>query len=58
MDEKKTEASAATAVIVEIMAIPVKYREMIIDRPFLFIIKDNETGAFLFAGRVSDPLSN
>ena len=31
---------------------PVQFRA---DRPFLFAIRDRETGAVLFVGRVADP---
>lgn len=30
-------------------------REFIVDRPFVFYIEDETTGAKLFAGRVNDP---
>lgn len=53
--ENGTEAAAATATsLAQITS--VRYPEpFTIDRPFLFYIIDNGTGAILFAGRVSDP---
>jgi serpin B len=53
VDEKGTTASAATAVVLHTRSIrPVG---LVVDRPFLFFIRHNPTGAILFAGRVMDP---
>lgn len=57
VDEAGTEAAAATAVIMEAGAAPNEDEpiEFVLDRPFLFAIRDTETGAVLFQGRVADP---
>jgi serpin B len=56
VDEEGTEAAAATAVVMLEMAAPVEEAvEMKLDRPFLFLIRDGETGTVLFVGRVMDP---
>jgi serpin B len=55
VDEEGTEAAAATAVIMRATAAPVEIVELKIDRPFLFALRDRETGALLFLGRVTDP---
>lgn len=56
VDEAGTEAAAATAVVMEVMAaLPEEPVEVIIDHPFIFFIRDIETGAILFIGRVVDP---
>jgi len=55
VDEAGTEAAAATAVIVGLTAIPEPSVEVTIDRPFIFLIRDIETGAILFVGRVLNP---
>jgi serpin B len=56
VDEAGTEAAAATAVIVGATAIPEESPvEVTIDRPFIFLIRDIETGAILFVGRVLNP---
>jgi len=54
LDEAGTEAAAATAVIMEEEA-PEPLVEVTIDRPFIFLIRDTETGAILFVGRVMNP---
>jgi len=63
MNERGTEAAAATAVVVLDMAsvrppkpppIPV-FRA---DRPFLYAIRDRHSGALLFLGRMADPTRN
>jgi serpin B len=55
VDEAGTEAAAATAVIVGETAIPEQPVEVTIDHPFIFLIRDIETGAILFVGRVLNP---
>jgi serpin B len=55
LDEAGTEAAAATAVIVGETAMPAEPTEVTIDRPFIFLIRDIETGAILFVGRVMNP---
>ncbi len=54
VDEEGTEAAAATAVVMGTTSMP-QYQEVVVDRPFLFVIHDVEQGAPLFLGRVSDP---
>ncbi len=55
VDEAGTEAAAATAVIMRLTAMPDKPIEVAIDRPFIFLIRDIETGTLLFIGRVVNP---
>lgn len=55
VDEEGTEAAAATAVIGGLTSAPSEIVELTVDRPFLFFIRDDETGAILFMGRVVDP---
>jgi len=55
VDEKGTEAAAATAVIMEITSVQVYEIELQIDRPFIFAIRDKLSGQLLFIGRVTDP---
>jgi len=55
VDEAGTEAAAATAVIVGLTAVPEPTVEVTVDRPFIFLIRDIETGAVLFVGRVLNP---
>lgn len=54
VDELGTEAAAATGVVAEATSVP---QLVTIDRPFLFLIRDRESGVVLFAGRVLDPTS-
>jgi serpin B len=58
VDEKGTEAAAATAVVMtkESAVMPSKpAAEFRADHPFLFFLRDVKSGAILFMGRVSDP---
>ncbi len=55
VDEKGTEAAAATAVVMRATAMPAEPVAFRADRPFLFALRDVPTGAVLFLGRVGDP---
>lgn len=57
VDETGTEAAAATAVVVGITSAPTEPIELTLDRPFIFFIRDVETGTILFMGRVLNPQS-
>jgi len=54
VDEEGTEAAAATAAVARATSTP-EHVELTVDRPFVFLIRDYETGAVLFVGRVVDP---
>jgi serpin B len=51
VDEKGTEASAATAVVI-VQSAPPSVR---VDRPFLFVVRERLSGTILFMGIVNDP---
>jgi serpin B len=56
VDEKGTEAAAATAIVAGVTSAgPPPGAPLVLDRPFLFLIHDVEHGAPLFLGRVDDP---
>jgi serpin B len=57
VDESGTEAAAATAVVVGLTAMPAEPVTMTIDRPFLFFIRDIQTGSIIFIGRVLNPIA-
>lgn len=59
VDEEGTEAAAATAVVMAPTSAapghedePVK---MTVNRPFLFVIRESQTGAWLFVSKIEDP---
>ena len=60
VNEKGTEAAAATAVIMKSKSASANHRPSIpkifkADHPFLFIIKDNKTDSILFIGKLENP---
>jgi serpin B len=55
VDEAGTEAAAATAVTMPTSGPPESPAEVTIDRPFIFLIRDIQTGAIIFLGRVLNP---
>jgi serpin B len=54
VDEQGTTAAAATAVVFRDASAMIG-NVLVVDRPFLFFIRHDPTGALLFAGRVTDP---
>ncbi|RJP48226.1 MAG: serpin family protein [Anaerolineaceae bacterium] len=55
VDEEGTEAAAATAVIMEATGALMSDVTLVIDRPFIFLIRDLQSGQILFIGRVLNP---
>jgi serpin B len=55
VDEAGTEAAAATGVVMGVTSAPAEPVEVTVDHPFIFLIRDVETGAILFVGRVLNP---
>ncbi|MGA3285430.1 MAG: serpin family protein [Verrucomicrobiota bacterium] len=59
VNEEGTEAAAVTTVTMrsQAIAVPTKPFEMIVDRPFFFVIGDDQTQSILFMGMVHDPVN-
>ena len=59
VDEKGTEAAAATAIGMDTGGCtgpqPATTKTLRLDKPFVFMLRDVQTGAILFMGRVTDP---
>lgn len=57
VDEKGTEAAAATAVVIRVTSLPLEPVSFRADRPFLFLVRHRATGSVLFLGRLVHPLA-
>lgn len=57
VDEEGTEAAAVTTIGVEATSFPPQPREFVIDKPFVFAIRERSTNALLFIGQVVNPLN-
>lgn len=55
VDEKGTEAAAATGIVVATESASAPLVAFKADHPFMFMIKDNKTDAILFLGQVNKP---
>lgn len=55
VDEAGTEAAAATAVVMEFGSAPGEVITLEVDRPFIFALRDTQTNAIVFLGRITDP---
>ncbi|MCG8608418.1 serpin family protein, partial [bacterium] len=56
VDEEGTEAAAVTVVAIRDSAGGPEIRFMRVDRPFLFVIRENHTGTILFMGKIVEPV--
>jgi serpin B len=60
LDEKGTEAAAATAVVMMRASAAIQQKPKAnfkADHPFVYLIRDQATGSILFMGRLTDPLA-
>lgn len=55
VNEQGTEAAAATAVVVATRSAVARPLQLALNRPFMFLIRDEATGSLLFTGIVSQP---
>lgn len=58
VDEKGTEAAAVTVATIKssLSFTKSKAKKIVLNRPFAYLIRDNDTGDIIFAGKVTDPL--
>ncbi|MBC6410840.1 MAG: serpin family protein [Ekhidna sp.] len=56
IDVNETGTEAAASTVVEFDMVSISYQRILsLNRPFLFMVKENKTGTFLFMGRVGAP---
>ena len=55
VDEKGSEAAAATGITLMMRAVPPKPVEFKADRPFIYAVVSKATGIILFSGRLVNP---
>lgn len=55
VDEEGTEAAAATAIVMSDEACEPETVEFRVDHPFMFLIRDTQSGSILFMGRICRP---
>ena len=56
VDEEGTEAAAATGIVERLVSGRPPPKKVMVDRPFIFLIRDRATDAILFLGRVENPV--
>ena len=56
VNEEGTEAAAVTSVGIGVTSMPANPLEFHVNRPFLYVITEEDTGAVLFIGKVENPL--
>ena len=59
VNEEGTEAAAVTVVETAVSSVSLSHGfSMIINRPFLFVIRENRSGAIMFIGKIVNPKEN
>ena len=53
VDEAGTEAAAATGIVIGITSAPFVNVTLTLDHPFIFLIRDRQTGLIIFMGKVA-----
>jgi serpin B len=57
VNEEGTEAAAVTSVEMTLESAGPTIITMRMDRPFIFVIRENHSGSILFAGKIINPVS-
>ncbi|HEU4883492.1 MAG TPA: serpin family protein [Longimicrobium sp.] len=57
VNEEGTEAAAVTGIEMRTTSAPPQPVSFVVDRPFLVVVRDDQTGALLFIGQVNDPVT-
>ncbi|MBO6536567.1 MAG: serpin family protein [Balneolaceae bacterium] len=57
MNEEGTEAAAVTAVTVGVESVGESWPTIIYDEPYLLLLREKETGAILFIGKIGNPVA-
>jgi serine protease inhibitor len=57
VDEKGTEAAAVTTIGISTTSFPPQPQEFVIDKPFVFAIRERTTNTLLFIGQVVNPMN-
>lgn len=55
VDEKGTEAAAATAIVLMRAMLPPESKPFVVNRPFAFVIREQATDSVLFMGAIAQP---
>lgn len=55
LDEEGLEGAAATAVMMRMVSMPTRSERMVVDRPFLLVVRHAATGVVYFMARVTEP---
>lgn len=58
IDENGTEAAAATAVVMRKTSILLESVKVTIDKPFIYILRNNESNLIYFMGQINNPKTN
>jgi serpin B len=56
VNEEGTTAAAVSAGVMAVRSLPPPATPMVVDRPFLFLIRERSSGMLIFAGVVEDPV--